>query len=72
MPRKGFISITETAWQALEPHLPTCAGITVERTLAHQVGAKLYRIIYFTYRVLQDVYQLGYFGALGKAEQQGS
>ena len=70
--RKGFISITEASWQALAPNLPTCAGITVERTLEHRVGAKLYRIVYFTYQVLQDVYQLGYFGALGKAEQPES
>lgn len=61
--RKGFISITETSWQALEPNLPSCGGITVQRTQAHQVGAKLYRIIYFTYQVLQDVYQLAGFGA---------
>jgi hypothetical protein len=70
--RKGFISITESSWQTLEPNLPSCNGITVERTLEHQVGTKLYRIIYFTYQVLQDVYQLGYFGALGKAEKEGS
>jgi hypothetical protein len=69
MPRKGFISITETSWQALEPKLPKCSGIVVERTQEHHVGAKVYRIIFFTYQVLQDVWQLTGFGALGKVEQ---
>lgn len=66
--RKGFISITEVSWQALEPNLPSCAGITVQRTTEKVIGARLYRIIYFTYQVLADVHQLGYFGALAKAE----
>jgi hypothetical protein len=61
--RKGFISIPEASWQALEASLP-CEGIQVERTLAHQVGAKLYRIICFSY-------QLGGFSALAQAVKGG-
>lgn len=69
--RKGFISISETEWQALEPNLPYCSGISVQRTTEHVIGTKLYRIIYFTYQVLQDVYQMGGFGALAKVAEGG-
>jgi hypothetical protein len=64
MQRKGFISIPETSWPALEASLPTCLGVKVERTLGHQVGAKLYRIICFSY-------QLGGFAALAEAVKGG-
>jgi hypothetical protein len=69
--RKGFISISEASWQALEPNLPQCSGITVQRTTPHVSGDKLYRIIYFTYQVLQDVFQMGGFGALSKTAEGG-
>jgi hypothetical protein len=57
---KGFISISEASWLAMGETLPSCAGLTVERTLTQQIGAKLYRVICFTY-------QLGGFSALAEA-----